>query len=88
MGDSGLLAAIAQWLASVGIPILFGAWYRQWTKAHELEQRIAILESMELSKIQPLLTDIRIIVGELKVRVDYLAQGMQSHERNRRTSDQ
>lgn len=87
MGDSGLLAAIAQWVTGVGVPALALAIYRQWDKTAKLEQRIAILESMELGKIQPMLTDIRIIVGELKVRLDYQARGVYPGEQTRRAGD-
>lgn len=87
MGDSGLPGAIAQWIATIGVPAMVLAWYRLWVKAHELQQRIAVMESMELGKIQPMLTDIRIIVGELKVRLDYQARGMQPGDHNRRATD-
>lgn len=88
MTDFGLLGAIAQWVTGVGVPALFLGWYNSWMKIHDLRERLRVLESMELNKIQPMLTEIRIIVGELKVRIDYQARGLdQNPAQNRRAGD-
>lgn len=79
MGDSGLLAAIAQWLSAFGIPGLAGLWYRQVQWNHRQDLAIQALEtrladyvalSAQVNTMSTTMTEIRVIVGQLKDESD------------------
>lgn len=89
MGDSGLLAAIAQWVSTIGVPAMVIAWFRLWQESHRLSLEIVALkgkmtenEAMrhDVNEIKATLTDVRIMVSKLSTQMDY-------QSRERRASD-
>lgn len=79
MGESGLLAAVAQWVSTVGIPSMALLWYRQVQWNHRQDLAIAALESrladyvtlrQDLNSMNNTVTEIRVIVGQMKERMD------------------
>ena len=79
MGDSGLLAAIAQWLSIAGLPGLAGLWWRQVQWNHRQDLAILALESRladyvtmraDMNTMSTTVTEIRMIVGQLKDESD------------------
>lgn len=80
MGDMGLIAAIAQWLSAIGIPAMFIAWYRLREDLNALRVEMATIKAKvaendsvrhDVNEMKVTMTEVRIIVGELKVRLDY-----------------
>lgn len=91
MGDSGLLAAIAQWVSTIGVPAMVVAWFRLWQQVHALDVQIVTLRAKmiendsvrhDVNEMKATMTEVRIIVGELKVKLDYQSRERRVTDRN------
>lgn len=90
MGDSGLLAAIAQWVSTIGVPAMVIAWFRLWQESHRLSLEIVALKAKmvendsvrhDVNEMKATMTEVRIIVGELKVKLDYQSRDRRATDR-------
>lgn len=94
MGEVGLLAAVAQWLSAIGIPAMFIAWYRLREDINALKVELATMKAKvneadslrhDVNEMKVTMTEVRIIVGELKVRLDYQNRAQDEAHRRRST---